>query len=695
MSLARNDGRSRLEKVAVVSVDALVSASALVAGYLIRFDLEVPPDYSDQLLKMLPIVVLIRLAALYYAGSYRFLWKYTSISDLLPLLRATLSGLIAIAVVNYFGNYAFGLIAAVTLYVSVLVHRGVLHFLPRTLHKRVLSAGALVGGLALLVAASMTLQGGLLREDRIDGTFLPFDFTDALGMPRGVLVLESILNLALATVVRMTPRVLQAVIIRRDRKGRRRAVIFGAGDLGEGAVRGLLKGFHPDLTPVAFVDDDPAKHGLSIHGVRVYGARSDLASIIEQVRADELLIAVSNLPDPDLRSVAAVCKDQGISLRRVPSLAAMDGPGERIRNLERVDVEELLGRPEVQLDPARVEEYLENQVVMVTGAGGSIGSELCRQIIRFNPSRLVLVGKGENSIYEIQNELDRATSTTRVDSVIADVGSTTKMDFILGGLKPSVVFHAAAHKHVPFMEQSPEESVLNNIFGTMTVARAAIKHGCSRFVMVSTDKAVNPTSVMGATKRVAEMILQHLALTSTTSLITVRFGNVLRSRGSVVPLFERQIAAGGPVTVTDPEMKRFFMSIPEAVRLILHSGAIGANGELCILDMGEQVSIVQMVESMIRRTGKVPYEEVDIQFTGVRPGEKLYEELFTDQERQSIRRSGEILVAKPEKPDDSLMSELEVLRDHATACDREGIIQSLCRLVPSYDMQGWQAATRQ
>jgi FlaA1/EpsC-like NDP-sugar epimerase len=676
-------------KSAIALVDIVIIATAMYGAYAIRFDFGLDSFYQAQLLSMLPIVVLVRFSALYYAHCYQFLWRYAGISDLLRVFRATMVGLVVLAVVNYFRNYPLGLLIAAGFFVSALFHRGFIHFMPRIRHKQFLIGGAVVAsvillGLGLLAFSIMRSAPVHLAEIPLGEYLVPFEFQQDMGMPRGVLVLESILSFILLSGVRIAPRLVGE--LSSGRRDGRRTLIFGAGDLGETILRGMKKGSDLGYVPVGFIDDDPEKQHRGIHGVTVLGTREDLGYLIDSERIDEVLIAVPSLSDDDLRQIATACWQKRASVRRVPSLASMMDPEAGLRNLEDVDIEELLGRPEIQLDPEHVRDYLEDHVVLVTGAGGSIGSEMCRQISRCRPEKLILLGKGENSIYAIQHELTRRYPNLDLVSIIADIASPTKMDHVFRSHHPHVVFHAAAHKHVPFMEDNPEESVLNNIFGTRNVAQVAARHGCERFVMVSSDKAVNPTSVMGATKRIAEMSLQGMADQGATKYITVRFGNVLRSRGSVIPVFEKQIAAGGPVTVTHPEMKRYFMSIPEAVRLVLHSGAIGNSGDLHILDMGEQVRIVDLAENMIRMTGKVPYDEVDIQFTGIRPGEKLYEELFTDEEARTLRKIEKIFVSRPDSDGSAHLAELlPALREAALSCQRERIIEVLQQIVPSFE----------
>lgn len=683
-------------KATIALVDALVVAVAAYAAYAIRFDFSQHGWYRGQLHALLPIIVLTRLSALYYAQSYHFLWRYAGLNDLLRVLKASLAGLMVLAVINYFRNYPLSLLIAAGFFISALFHQGILHLLPRVRRTQLIVAGAIIVSVIGLTVGFFTYS--IARSAPATVADLPlgeylvfFEFPHDLGMPRGVLVMETILSFIMVSSVRIMPRLVAELLNDgRSRRGvgARRTLIYGAGDLGEMLVRGLRSMRHDVPTGrvlVGFVDDDPAKQRVSIHGVKVLGARDQLADLIDLHHVNELLIAVTSFSEDDLREIAAICWQKRVSVRRVPGLANLVDPELGIRNLEEVNVEELLGRPEIALEPDRVRGYLKNRIVLVTGAGGSIGSELCRQIGRFKPATLILLGKGENSIWAIQGELIQRYPRVRVVAVIGDVGSPSKMENVFRTYCPDVVFHAAAHKHVPFMEDNPEESVLNNIFGTRNLAEAAVRYGCSRFVMVSSDKAVKPTSVMGATKRVAELVLQRLAGAGETQFITVRFGNVLRSRGSVILLFEQQIAAGGPVTVTDPDMRRYFMSIPEAVRLVLHSGAIGQGGDLCILDMGEQVRIADLAANMIRMTGKVPGEDIEIQYTGVRPGEKLYEELFTEAEARTLRKIDKIFLATPDaEGGDMLHDVLPKLREAALGCRRRDLVTLLSRIIPSY-----------
>lgn len=350
-----------------------------------------------------------------------------------------------------------------------------------------------------------------------------------------------------------------------------------------------------------------------------------------------------------------------------------------------LDIGELLSRAEIQIDPVEVGAYLQDKVVLVTGAGGSIGSELCRQISLCRPRQLLLLGRGEYPIYQIHQELATFYPSQTTISIIGDVGSRGKMDYLFRTYRPQIVFHAAAHKFVHFVEQNPEEGVLNNVFGTQNIALIARHYQTEKFVLISTDKAVAPTSVLGATKKLAELIVQDLARVGNTSFVSVRFGNVLRSRGSVVPLFEQQIARGGPLTLTNPEMRRYFMSLHEAVHLVLQSGTTARNGDLCILDMGEPVRILDLAETLIRMKGHEPVRDIPIVFTGMGPGEKLEEQMFSAEETQNVEQVGKLLVCRPKENIHSLNAEtLEHLRQAATRCQRPELIQLLRDLLPDY-----------
>ncbi|WP_240489181.1 polysaccharide biosynthesis protein [Cohnella thermotolerans] len=409
-------------------------------------------------------------------------------------------------------------------------------------------------------------------------------------------------------------------------------LIYGAGDCGILVARELLSPTMNDRKLIGFIDDDPHKHKLTAYNLPVLGDRKAIASIVSEFEVKEIIIAIPSAPKTVTSEIINLCISTGAKVRIIPGISDMLNGRISFSTIRDVDVEDLLGRDQVKTDLVGIAEYVQDKVVLVTGAGGSIGSELCRQIAPFQPSKLLLLGHGENSIYNIEMELKSTHPHLHIEPIIADIQDRARIETIFALHRPRVVFHAAAHKHVPLMEKNPSEAVKNNVFGTQNVADCSDQYGVERFVLISSDKAVNPTSVMGATKRIAEMYVQSLNARSNTKFASVRFGNVLGSRGSVIPLFKKQIAKGGPITVTHPDMVRYFMTIPEAVQLVIQAGAMSKGGEIFILDMGEPVRILKLAEDLIRLSGYEPYEDIDIEFTGIRNGEKLFEELLTAEE---------------------------------------------------------------
>jgi FlaA1/EpsC-like NDP-sugar epimerase len=467
--------------------------------------------------------------------------------------------------------------------------------------------------------------------------------------PRSILIIEGATAFLLVASFRFGARVTRWTIHgRRDPASgeARRLLVVGAGDAGEMMVREVSKMHASRYRPVAFVDDDRSKLGARIHGVRVAGTIGELADVAAEREAQEIVIAIPTATGDQMRRIVAQCKATGLPFKTIPGLDHLIDGRVTVNQLREVAIEDLLGREPVQLETSSISEAIAGRVVMVTGAGGSIGSELCRQACRFGPSRLVLVERTENALFNVHRELEAAFPSFQIVPCVADVGDESRMAELLGLHRPDVVLHAAAHKHVPMMEWNPGEAVKNNVFGTKMLADLADRFEVERFVMISTDKAVNPTSVMGVSKRVAEMYVQALSQRSRTRFVTVRFGNVLGSAGSVIPIFQEQIAKGGPVTVTHPEMTRYFMTIPEASQLVLQAGAMGNGGEIFILDMGEPVRIADLARDLITLSGLTPDVDVAIEFTGVRPGEKLFEELSVAAESADGTRHPKIFVGR-------------------------------------------------
>ncbi|TMU84115.1 polysaccharide biosynthesis protein [Bacillus sp. BHET2] len=418
----------------------------------------------------------------------------------------------------------------------------------------------------------------------------------------------------------------------KTKQEKKRALIIGAGAAGSMLVRQFMKNHDADILPVGFVDDDPKKQKLQIYGVTVYGETKDIPKLVEKLHIENIIIAIPSMSKSEVQKVYQECSKTKAKTQIMPMLEDIVSGKVSVNQFRDVQVEDLLGRDPVELDTQSVSEKLTGKTILVTGAGGSIGSEICRQVSKFKPKKLVLVGHGENSIYGIDMELRNKYKTEfDIIPVIADIQDRSRIFEVMESHAPDVVYHAAAHKHVPLMEYNPKEAVKNNVIGTKNVAEAADTFGVNTFVLVSSDKAVNPTNVMGSTKRIAEMVIQNLNKDSQTNFVAVRFGNVLGSRGSVIPLFKKQIQAGGPVTVTHPDMTRYFMTIPEASRLVMQAGALARGGEIFVLDMGEPVKIVDLAKNLITLSG-YSVEEIGIKYAGIRPGEKMFEELLGENE---------------------------------------------------------------
>lgn len=459
-------------------------------------------------------------------------------------------------------------------------------------------------------------------------------------------------------------------------------LIVGAGDCGTLIAREMMGPTFAHTKLVGFIDDSANKYHMSILGIPVLGNRYSIPSIVKEKNVHEIIIAMPSVSRTEISEIIKLSKATGAKLKIIPALNDLIAGKISVKKLRDVSVEDLLGREPVVADMNGILGYVNNKTVLVTGAGGSIGSELCRQIAPFAPDRLLLLGHGENSIYTIEMELRKSFPKLNIITLIADVQDRTRMMDIFRSYKPHVVFHAAAHKHVPLMERNPSEAIKNNVFGTRNVADCADKFETERFVMISSDKAVNPTSVMGATKRIAEMYVQSLNTLSQTKFSAVRFGNVLGSRGSVIPAFKKQIAAGGPVTVTHPEMVRYFMTIPEAVQLVIQSGSFANGGEVFVLDMGEPVKILTLAEDLITLSGYEPYTDIDIKFSGIREGEKLYEELLTDEENLGSTQHDRIFIGRPNVISQNQL-ELEFKRlERALTEDSEAIREVINQIVP-------------
>ncbi len=521
----------------------------------------------------------------------------------------------------------------------------------------------------------------------------------AYSFPRSIVVIEWLVSMALLGGTRFSLRAMNAS---RRVSGRdfdtatianlKRVIVVGAGDAGVAVVKEILLRTQLAMEPLGFVDDDPEKRGKWIHGVQVLGGRTELKKLVRRLRADGVIVAMPSAPGGVIREIVQLCEEIGVEVMTLPGIAELISGKVAFSQIRPVQVEDLLRREPATLDLEAIAGFLRGATVMVTGAGGSIGSELCRQVLAFHPARLLLLGRGENSIYHIHNELrSRPNGTAELIPLIGDIRDRPRLKAVMGEHAPSVVFHAAAHKHVPLMEANPSEAIATNVLGTWNLLQVAAELGVETFVQVSTDKAVNPTNVMGASKRIGEMLLQQTATRTGRRFVAVRFGNVLGSRGSVVPLFKRQIEAGGPVTVTHREITRYFMTIPEAVQLIMQAAAMGNGGEIFVLDMGQPIRIYDLAVDLIRLSGLEPHQDIDIEVTGLRPGEKLHEELFTASERRIATRNSRIFISSLQPCHQGELEEgLRRLADLVSVGKHQdgALREAIRRLVPEFSGMG-------
>lgn len=584
-------------------------------------------DYAPALGLYLALSLFIRLPLLYRAGAYRLYWRYAGVREVATLLEALIWGALGVILV----------------------------------------------------------------------TLLVDQWLPAFNLPRSLSLIDALLLLPLIignrTLIRLTefwrnlPHETQPVV---------NVVVIGAGETGALIVREMLRLPEMGLYPIAVLDDDPAKHHMYLHGVPVVGNRRSLPSLVQRQVVNRVVIAMPSAPGKVISEVVAQCRELGLPVQTLPGLNELLRGGVSVSRLRNVQIEDLLRREPITTDTVAIKQLVQGKRVLVSGGGGSIGSELCRQLLRCGPRQLLILGHGENSVFEIQQELRRTQheykqqrlpgAETEIVTVIADLRLGERINAVLRQYKPEVVFHAAAHKHVPLMEINPCEAITNNVLGTQNLLQAAQRVGVQRFVMISTDKAVNPTNVMGASKRVAEFLVHKAALASKRPYMVVRFGNVLGSRGSVVHTFRQQIAAGGPLTVTDPEMQRFFMTIPEAVQLVLQAFTHGKGGEVFMLDMGAPVKIVDLARNLIELSGLAVGRDIEIEFSGLRPGEKLYEEMFVPGETYKPTAHPKLLMAANAShfvPED-LEQAIASLIGSGERSDDLGVIRGLCALLPEY-----------
>lgn len=524
----------------------------------------------------------------------------------------------------------------------------------------------------------------------ISGAVLSLIYGIAIGtrLPYSVCILGGIMTAIVVTGFRLSFRIYRRIILNYNGfriKDGIRVMVIGAGSAGNVIIREMRR--HPELKykPVALIDDSVFKQGTVISGIKVEGGRERIKEVAESKGVDEIIIAIPSLSNENKAELINICTETGCKIKTIPGLYELIDEQVTLKQIRDVEVEDLLGREQITLDNDGIEGYIKNKVVLVTGGGGSIGSELCRQIAKYNPKELLILDIYENNAYDLQNELKFNYPKLNHKVLIATVRDKKRLDQIFSEYRPQIVFHAAAHKHVPLMEDSPGEAVKNNVFGTLNLAETADKYEVERFVMISTDKAVNPTNVMGATKRTCEMIIQAMNKISKTEYVAVRFGNVLGSNGSVIPLFKKQIAKGGPVTLTHKEITRYFMTIPEAAQLVLQAGAYAEGGEIFVLDMGKPVKIYDLACNLIRLSGFEPERDIKIEVTGLRPGEKLYEELLMAEEGLGTTRHEKIFVGRPAFFDiEVLKRRFNELRFLLELGDKEEIIYKIEEIVPTY-----------
>jgi len=556
----------------------------------------------------------------------------------------------------------------------------------RNLYKRVWQYAS-IGELISIVKAVIIAEIVFFTTHIIVHSFIP-----SIVVPRSIYLLSGMLIIIGIGGSRLTWRMFRDNYLK-IQPHHKRALIIGAGDAGALIARELKHSPDNEFYPVAFIDDDPNKKSLELMGMPVLGGRESIHDVVENHQIKEIIIAIPSAPRSQVAEIIELCKTTKANIKILPKVSDIVSGKVSLKKIRDVNVEDLLGRDPIEVDLHGIADYVTDQIVLITGAGGSIGSELCRQIAPFSPERLLLLGHGENSIYDIELELRKKYPGLKIETVIADVQDRDRINEVFESYHPNVIFHAAAHKHVPLMERNPAEAIKNNVFGTRNVAECAHEFNASHFVMISTDKAVNPTSVMGTTKRLAEMVVQDLDRKSSTKFVAVRFGNVLGSRGSVIPIFKQQIQEGGPVTVTHPEMVRYFMTIPEAVQLVIQAGALANGGETFILDMGKPVKISDLAKDLIRLSGLEPDQDIKVEYTGIRPGEKLYEEILTDEEGMQATKHDRIFVGRPiEYSHDEFQNGLKSLKEIVThrngLPDGNEVRTLLKKLIPSYKYDG-------
>lgn len=517
---------------------------------------------------------------------------------------------------------------------------------------------------------------------------LAFCYLTNQRMPRSYYIIYLFLLFAMTCGIRFSYRILRIINMKRadmtQKKTGNNVMLIGGGAAANAIIKEAESSQFVTMNIKCIIDDNPGCHGKFLRGVPIVGGRDRIGDAVGQYSIDEIIFAIPSANNKTRKEILDICKETGCKLRTLPGIYQLINGDVSVSKLKEVEIEDLLGRDPIQINTEEILNSVHNKVILVTGGGGSIGSELCRQIAAHHPKQLIIIDIYENSAYEIQQELLRKYPELNQVVLIASVRNTVRIEKIFETYHPDIVYHAAAHKHVPLMETSPNEAIKNNVFGTYKTAQAAVKCGVKKFVLISTDKAVNPTNIMGASKRICEMVIQMMNNTTDTNFVAVRFGNVLGSNGSVIPLFKQQIAAGGPVTVTDPNIIRYFMTIPEAVSLVLQAGAYARGGEIFVLNMGEPVKILDLATNLIKLSGYKPGEDIEIKFTGLRPGEKMYEELLMNEEGLKETANKMIFIGKPiEFDEDEFRRQLDILEQEAVKEDGD-IRAEVMKIVPTY-----------
>ena len=515
-----------------------------------------------------------------------------------------------------------------------------------------------------------------------------FTLVTPVFMPRSYYLLGFVLSFFATLTIRFSYRLLRQLrnhFFRYGKKGQENVMIIGAGEAGRTLINEMIASDYIKSNVACIIDDNPAKRNKRLSGVPIVGDRRDIPRACQEYGIDKIIFAIPSCPPAARKAILDICITTGVKVQTIPGVYQLVNEDVSISKLREVDAQDLLGRDPIKVNVDEILEFISGKVVMVTGGGGSIGSELCRQIAKSNPKQLLVLDIYENNAYDIQMELVRKYPDLNLEVLIGSVRDTKRLDYILGKYQPEIVFHAAAHKHVPLMEDSPNEAIKNNVFGTYKMAQAAARYGVKRFVLISTDKAVNPTNIMGASKRLCEMVVQMMNRRTDTEFVAVRFGNVLGSNGSVIPLFKKQIEAGGPVTVTHPDIIRYFMTIPEAVSLVLQAGYYAKGGEIFVLDMGEPVKIDTMARNLICLSGFEPDIDIKIEYTGLRPGEKLYEELLMEEEGLQDTENKLIHIGRPIDMDDEIfLTQIDRLEKayKSEVLDMKDIV---AEIVPTYN----------